>query len=106
MANTFSIRFRTGEFDPDELNPYSRLTDDVINSPKHQLLAKKQAEKPLFTENDQDLLPFNARKNESIAVIGPFGNALYEDWYSGTMPYRKPRLTKSRTNRQRPRLLC
>lgn len=90
LANTFSIRFRTGEFDPDELNPYSRLTDDVINSPKHQLLAKKAAEKAIvLLKNDRDLLPFNARKNESIAVIGPFGNALYEDWYSGTMPYRK-----------------
>nr|MDH3161681.1 glycoside hydrolase family 3 N-terminal domain-containing protein [Bacillus licheniformis] len=41
LANTFSIRFRTGEFDPDELNPYSRLTDDVINSPKHQFAGEK-----------------------------------------------------------------
>nr|MDH3161682.1 glycoside hydrolase family 3 C-terminal domain-containing protein [Bacillus licheniformis] len=64
------------------------MTSSTVQS--ISLLAKKAAEKAIvLLKNDRDLLPFNARKNESIAVIGPFGNALYEDWYSGTMPYRK-----------------
>ncbi|MEC3607620.1 glycoside hydrolase family 3 C-terminal domain-containing protein [Bacillus glycinifermentans] len=89
LKNTFSIRFRTGEFDPDELSPYSRLTDDVINSPAHQKLAKKTAEKSIvLLKNSKQLLPFNPRADENIAVIGPFANVLYEDWYSGTMPYQ------------------
>ncbi|QHZ45594.1 glycoside hydrolase family 3 C-terminal domain-containing protein [Bacillus sp. NSP9.1] len=89
LANVFSLRFRTGEFDPDERNPYSRLTDDVINSPKHQRLAKEAAQKSIvLLKNSKQLLPFNKRKKEQIAVIGHLGNTLYEDWYSGTMPYQ------------------
>lgn len=90
LTNVFSLRFRTGEFDSDELNPYGRLTDEVINSPKHQKLAKKAAEKSIvLLKNNQQLLPFDQKIDEDIAVIGPFADVLYEDWYSGTMPYQK-----------------
>ncbi|GIN64874.1 glycoside hydrolase family 3 C-terminal domain-containing protein [Bacillus sonorensis] len=89
LANVFSLRFRTGEFDPDKRNPYSRLTENVINSPKHQKLAKKTAEQSIvLLKNSKQLLPLERRADEKIAVIGPFGDALYEDWYSGTMPYQ------------------
>ena len=38
-----AIRFRLGEFDPAEHNPYAAITADVINCPAHQQLAREAA---------------------------------------------------------------
>src|SRR5690606_23500241 len=40
----------------------------------------------VLLENDDAALPLTA--DGSVAVVGPLSDTLYEDWYSGTMPYR------------------
>jgi beta-glucosidase len=84
-----SMRFRLGEFDPPGRNPYAKITPAVINSPAHQALARKAADaQVVLLRNNDNALPLNAAKNKKVAVVGPLADTLYEDWYSGTMPYK------------------
>ncbi|MFC0624024.1 glycoside hydrolase family 3 C-terminal domain-containing protein [Kribbella deserti] len=89
VGHLLSIRFRLGEFDPAGLNPYEKIGPEVINAPAHQELAREAARKQLvLLKNEGKTLPLQAAKTRNVAVIGPLADTLYEDWYSGTMPYR------------------
>ncbi|WP_410674045.1 glycoside hydrolase family 3 C-terminal domain-containing protein [Amycolatopsis sp. cmx-4-68] len=84
-----SLRFRLGEFDPPGRNPYAKITPAVINSLAHQALARQTAdEQVVLLRNNANALPLSAAQNKKVAVVGPLADTLYEDWYSGAMPYR------------------
>ncbi len=84
-----SLRFRLGEFDPPGRNPYAKITPAVIDSPEHRALAREVAdEQVVLLRNNANALPLDAAKNKKVAVVGPLSDTLYEDWYSGSMPYR------------------
>ena len=81
------VRFRLGEFDPPETNPFADITEETINCPAHQALAREAARQAIVVlKNERELLPLPAGPRR-VAVIGPLADALYEDWYSGTLPY-------------------
>jgi beta-glucosidase len=83
-----AIRFRLGEFDPVEDNPFAAITEEVINCPAHQRLAREAARQALvLLKNSGDTLPVQATPTCRVAVVGPLADTLYEDWYSGTLPY-------------------
>ncbi|WP_283775869.1 glycoside hydrolase family 3 protein [Rhizomonospora bruguierae] len=82
--HALSIRFRLGEFDPPEWNPYAAITEEVINCAAHRELAREAARQSIVLLKNDGLLPVGQRR---IAVIGPLADTLYEDWYSGTLPY-------------------
>lgn len=89
VKHLLSIRFRLGEFDPAGRNPYEKIGPDSINSPAHQQLAREAARKQLvLLKNEHRALPLDSAKTKDVAVIGPLADTIYEDWYSGTMPYR------------------
>ncbi|WP_373233470.1 glycoside hydrolase family 3 C-terminal domain-containing protein [Cohnella sp.] len=88
LTNTFRVRMRLGEFDPDELNPYAAIDESVILQPEHIALSLEAVRKSIvLLKNTKDILPLNAEKVKKIAVIGPLGGTVYRDWYSGTLPY-------------------
>ncbi|ROP35596.1 glycoside hydrolase family 3 protein [Saccharothrix texasensis] len=87
--HVLSIRFRLGEFDPPGRNPHASTTPDVIDAPEHRLLARQvAAEQVVLLRNDRNTLPLSTADTKKVAVVGQLADTLYEDWYSGTMPYR------------------
>jgi beta-glucosidase len=88
IRHILSIRFRTGEFDPDG-GPYSRITMDVVDRPAHRQLARETAGKAVvLLKNAGNTLPLDAARAKKVAVVGPLVDTLYTDWYSGKMPYQ------------------
>ncbi|SHH37558.1 glycoside hydrolase family 3 protein [Streptomyces sp. 3214.6] len=85
VRRQLSIRFRLGEFDPG-LDPYAGIGWDVVNSPAHQALALRAATEQVVLLKNTGLLPLAPERR--IAVVGPLACTLFEDWYSGTHPYR------------------
>ena len=78
------VRFRLGEFDPD-LDPYADIGPEVIDCAEHRALARRSATESVVLLRNDGLLPLASPR---VAVIGPLGDMLCEDWYSGTMPYQ------------------
>ncbi len=88
VHHNLSIRFRLGEFDPPELNPYTKITLADVNTAEHQQLARKTAREAIvLLKNEGNVLPLDAATVKKVAVIGPLAQTLYTDWYSGSMPY-------------------
>lgn len=88
LRNTFRVRFRLGEFDPEEGNPYAAIDESVIMHPEHAKLSREAAGKAVvLLKNEGNMLPLQADKLKKVAVIGPLGGTVYRDWYSGSLPY-------------------
>ncbi|WP_410770289.1 glycoside hydrolase family 3 C-terminal domain-containing protein [Fontibacillus sp. BL9] len=88
LRNTFRVRFRLGEFDPEEDNPYAAIDESAIMRPEHAKLSREAAGKAVvLLKNEGGMLPLQADKLKKVAVIGPLGGTVYRDWYSGSMPY-------------------
>ncbi|WP_055589301.1 glycoside hydrolase family 3 protein [Streptacidiphilus griseoplanus] len=87
VRRQLSIRFRLGEFDPG-LDPYARIGWDAVDSPGHRELARRAATESIVLLSNDGLLPLEGQRTRRVAVIGPLADTLFEDWYSGTMPYR------------------
>lgn len=85
VRRQLSLRFRLGEFDP-ESDPYAGIGWEVVNSPAHQELALRAATESVVLLKNEGLLPLPADRR--VAVVGPLACTLFEDWYSGSHPYR------------------
>jgi beta-glucosidase len=71
LTRLLRTRFKLGMFDPPEEDPWSRLGREVINSEKHQRLARQAAEKSIvLLKNDGNLLPLD-NSSKKIVVVGP-----------------------------------
>lgn len=88
LRNTFRVRFRLGEFDPASENPYASIDESIIMHPDHAKLSREVAGKAVvLLKNENNILPLSSEKLKKVAVIGPLGNIVYRDWYSGELPY-------------------
>ncbi|MDQ0901869.1 glycoside hydrolase family 3 protein [Paenibacillus sp. V4I7] len=87
LRNTFRVRFRLGEFDPEEGNPYAHTPESKLCAPEHAELSLRAARESIVLLKNDGALPLKSGL-ERIAVIGPLANNVYTDWYSGTPPYR------------------
>jgi beta-glucosidase len=77
-------RIRLGEFDRQELVPYSKIPTNVICSPEHRALALKAAQESIaLLINRNNFLPLNKSKLKTIAVIGPHADTFTPGGYSG-----------------------
>jgi len=90
LSRVLRVGFRLGAFDPPAMNPYSKITADVIRSPEHlQLSLQTALESMTLLSNRNNFLPLNKSELKSVAVIGPAGDTDYETGnYYGT-PARK-----------------
>ena len=90
LLHIFTIRMRTGEFDPPADVPYSQFQPNVVNSPANRALAEEIATKtPVLLKNDmiaktnRKALPLNLAELKKIAVIGPQSDEVELGPYSG-----------------------
>lgn len=84
LVNMFTVRMRTGEFDPDPKVPYSMLPPSTVNSERNQALALEIATRtPVLMKNERQALPIDLTKVKSIALIGPQADKVELGPYSG-----------------------
>jgi len=90
LTNVFTIRMRTGEFDPPAKVPYTKISKNVIQSSAHQQLAEEVAENSLvLLKNDtvpgrhKCLLPMDASRLNKIIIVGNLANEVTLGGYSG-----------------------
>ncbi|WP_426333648.1 glycoside hydrolase family 3 C-terminal domain-containing protein [Paenibacillus silvae] len=89
LFNTFRVRFRLGEFDPEEGNPYAAIGEEAMMTDKAKALSLRAArEQVVLLKNNNSILPLDKTKAGKVAVIGQLGGTVYRDWYAGTLPYR------------------
>lgn len=90
LINIFTIRMRTGEFDPKGMVTYAGIKPQKVNDPSHNDLAIEMATKtPVLLKNnvmagaDKKVLPFDVSQIKKIAVLGPQANLVELGDYSG-----------------------
>lgn len=84
------FRMRLGLFDDPRNNPYNKISPSVVGSPEHQQIALDAARQSIvLLKNKGNMLPIDANKVKSIAVVGiNAANAEFGD-YSG-FPVNQP----------------
>ncbi len=112
LRNHFGTMIRLGLFDAVPKNPYGDIGMEELNTKENQRVAYEMTkesvvllknEPVLVSENGcrdlkgskdasveaqaQKVLPIDGAK-EKVAVIGPWANMWYKDWYSGIPPYQ------------------
>ena len=78
-------RFSLGEMDPDNLVPWTKISENVLCSKEHDALAYEMAQKSMvLLQNNNNILPLR-KENIRIAVIGPNACDSVMQWgnYSG-----------------------
>ncbi len=71
LAILLRTRFKLGMFDPPGMNPYSKISADVIRSKEHQQLARKAAvESIVLLKNANGVLPLR-KDAKRLYVTGP-----------------------------------
>lgn len=90
LVNMFTIRMRTGEFDPASKVPYALYQTNMVNSPANRALAYEVATKtPVLLKNtvsqktNKKALPIQLENIKKIALIGPQAEDVELGPYSG-----------------------
>jgi beta-glucosidase-like glycosyl hydrolase len=84
LVHLFTVRMRTGEFDPASKVPFTKITKDQIESPAHQALARTVADNSIvLLKNDGSLLPADPAKTHSVVVVGDLAGTVTLGGYSG-----------------------
>lgn len=81
----FKARFLLGEFDPAASVPYKSIPSSKLDCQEHRDLALQTARQAIvLLKNSNAILPLDASKIDTIAVIGPNANGVQLGGYSGT----------------------
>ena len=85
LKNSLRARFRLGEFDPPENNPYSSPDPAEMDCEAHRKINRRAALEQFVLLKNSGLLPL--KKGIKIAVIGDIASNNYMDWYTGWSSY-------------------
>ncbi|WP_020138810.1 glycoside hydrolase family 3 C-terminal domain-containing protein [Streptomyces sp. 351MFTsu5.1] len=83
VRRQLSVRFRLGEFDPQD-DPYADTEE--FDTPAHRALAQEAAEQAIVLLRNDGVLPL--APGSRIAVVGLLADECKLDWYSGTLLHR------------------
>ncbi len=73
LVRLYTARMRLGMFDPPELVPFSKITENELNSPANRQLAHDIANESMVLLKNDGVLPLKT-SGVKIAVIGPLAN--------------------------------
>ena len=84
LINMFTIRMRTGEFDPDRMVPYANYEPSRVSSAASRAIAEEIAVRtPVLLKNEGGALPLDPKSLKKIALIGPQADDVELGPYSG-----------------------
>jgi beta-glucosidase-like glycosyl hydrolase len=93
LVPVFTQRMRTGEFDPRDRQPYTRITKAAIESAPHRELAQQIAEESLtLLQNNGALLPVDPKNVKKVVVVGDQASKVFLGQYSGAPDEQVPLL--------------
>ncbi|HEY1848614.1 MAG TPA: glycoside hydrolase family 3 protein, partial [Opitutaceae bacterium] len=79
-AGVLRVKFLTGLFERPYTDP--DLTEKVTNTPEHKELARRAADEAIVLLKNEGVLPFDASKIKSLAVVGPNAADVHLGGYS------------------------
>ena len=84
LIHMFTIRMRTGEFDPEQMVPYTKYEPSRVSSSANRALAEEIAVRtPVLLKNEGKALPLDPKALKRIALIGPQADDVELGPYSG-----------------------
>jgi beta-glucosidase-like glycosyl hydrolase len=84
LVNMFTVRMRTGEFDPEPMVPYTKYEPSRVSSAANRALAAEIATRtPVLLKNEGQVLPLKPSQLKSLALIGPQADDVELGPYSG-----------------------
>lgn len=93
----FRTRLRLGIYDAQPGNPYDRVTEADLDSEESRAVCRQVSrEAVVLLKNEEGFLPLDQGQADDLALIGPLGDAWYQDWYGGEPPFRKTLLAGMR----------
>jgi beta-glucosidase len=103
LRGVFRVMIKLGMLDSTGMVPQARIgsddgagkvmAKDPWRSPEAKALARRVTDESIVllkndgAEGGGKLLPLDAKRVKSIAVVGPYANEVLLDWYSGTPPF-------------------
>jgi beta-glucosidase len=91
LRGSYRVMIHLGLLDPPDQVPYSKIGQDPsepwLADSNKSLVRQVTRESIVLLKNQGNLLPLDAGKIKSIAVIGPRSGEVLLDWYSGVPPY-------------------
>ena len=71
LRRLFTLRFRLGQFDPDDRVPYAAIPESANDTPQHDALALDAARQSLVLLKNDGTLPLDPSRLRTVAIIGP-----------------------------------